>query len=187
MEALISKADSLGAVSRHHKHPKGQKAKKSSEPSDPSKQAGPSTSEPDDSTAASLGARVELPKSLRAGSPPPNHTKSQHRHIKNKKLRLELERQSTKSARAQKAVVEASIVTDAVGADAGQIQVDDDIERTWRLGQSEIVQEVGIEAAQQRKEWKLEDGPYRCSYTRNGRHVCLTSLLLHLPDTAPGI
>lgn len=55
------------------------------------------------------------------------------------------------------------------------------MERTWRLGQGDIVQAVGQEAGRGRREVKLEGGPYRVRYTRNGRFVsCVSFCFLHL-------
>lgn len=166
MDALISKADAIRSVSKPRKF--GQQRSKPSATA--SSKAGPSTLKPDDRTAASVSAHTGLPRSLLPTSPQLRNAKS-HAHIKNKNLRLELDRQSTKTVRAQKSAAEASLVTEAVGAGSGCIRLDDGEERTWRLGQSEIVQEVGAEAALQRREWRLDGGPYRCEYTRNGRWV----------------
>jgi U3 small nucleolar RNA-associated protein 7 len=51
----------------------------------------------------------------------------------------------------------------------GGIEVEGEMERTWRVGQSDIVQSSGQEAAKGRNEYKLDGGPYRSRYTRNGR------------------
>ena len=53
--------------------------------------------------------------------------------------------------------------------EAGAIEVEGEMERTWRVGQSEVVQLSGQEAAKGRNEYKLDGGPYRSRYTRNGR------------------
>ena len=166
MDALLSKANSIRSPSVHRKHVKGKQKPSAPNPS----QAGPSKSTPKDETVASLVTHTELPPSLKS-SIPLSHRVILHPQIKNKRLRLELDRQSAKAVRAQDALAEAFLVTEAVGADAGRIQLDGETERTWRIGQSEIANEVGIEAGRQRKEWRLEDGPYRCGYTRNGRYV----------------
>jgi U3 small nucleolar RNA-associated protein 7 len=55
--------------------------------------------------------------------------------------------------------------------DAGGMQVESEMDRTWRVGQTEIVQSAGQEAAKGRREYKLDSGPYRSRYTRNGRYV----------------
>ncbi len=56
--------------------------------------------------------------------------------------------------------------------DAGGIEAEDPMERTWKLTQEEIVQSVGLETARSRKEYTLDGGPYCSRYTRNGRYVC---------------
>ena len=50
------------------------------------------------------------------------------------------------------------------------MKAEGELEKTWRTGQDEIVKAAGQEAARGRKEWKLEGGPYRSRYTRNGRY-----------------
>ncbi len=75
---------------------------------------------------------------------------------------------------------DAALLTEAIGADVGQLEAEGPLERTWRLGQEEIVKEVGMEAAKGRREWTLDGGPYRSRYTRNGRYVY--SMRLNLLD-----
>ena len=53
--------------------------------------------------------------------------------------------------------------------DAGRLEAEGALERTWRVGQDEIVRAAGLEAARGRREWVLDGGPYRARYTRNGR------------------
>ena len=128
----------------------------------------------DDHTLASVKASTGLPRSLRPSSPPPEGTssaKKQHAHVKNPHLRRQLVRRSELNARSKTAKEGAAMVTEAVGAESGMVEVEGDMERTWRLSQSEIEKEVGLEAARGRKEWVLDGGPYRVRYTRNGRYV----------------
>lgn len=51
------------------------------------------------------------------------------------------------------------------------MEAEGEMDRTWRVGQKDIVGSTGQEAARGRKEWKLDGGPYRSRYTRNGRYV----------------
>ena len=51
------------------------------------------------------------------------------------------------------------------------MEVEGELERTWRIGQNEIVESAGQEAALGRREWKLDGGPYRSRYSRNGRYM----------------
>lgn len=53
--------------------------------------------------------------------------------------------------------------------EAGLMQVEGEMDRTWRIGQDEIMKQVGAEAAKGRKEMVLDGGPYRSRYSRNGR------------------
>lgn len=53
---------------------------------------------------------------------------------------------------------------------AGMIQVEDELERTWRIKQDEIIEASAIGAASKNFSLKLDDfGPYAVDYTRNGR------------------
>ena len=66
-----------------------------------------------------------------------------------------------------------------IAGGAGGIEVDEASgERTWRVGQEEIVREVGLASGGKRFDLKMEAmGSYRVSYTRNGRYV-ITALVL---------
>ncbi|KAE9387694.1 hypothetical protein BT96DRAFT_968198 [Gymnopus androsaceus JB14] len=57
--------------------------------------------------------------------------------------------------------------------DAGLIQTEGQLERTWRLSQNDIVKQAGGEAARGRIEMKLDGGPYTIRYTKNGRHMAI--------------
>ena len=169
MDALISKADAIQPVQkkRKHVHDAGPSS---------SKHKGKQTEKPtkhDDRTLASISKSTLLPRSLRTHSPPPPEAK-QHNHIKNPSLRLKLARQSEHNARSRQLVRDAAFLTEATGAvETGAIETEGDLEKTWRLTQKETAEQVGEEAAKGRREWKLEEamGPYRCRYTRNGRHL----------------
>ncbi|TFK85425.1 BING4CT-domain-containing protein [Polyporus arcularius HHB13444] len=60
------------------------------------------------------------------------------------------------------------------------MEVEGELEKTWRVGQDEIVQAAGQQAAQGRQEWKLDGGPYRTRYTRNGRHLAVVGKKGHV-------
>ncbi|KAI5119540.1 hypothetical protein M0805_008526 [Coniferiporia weirii] len=172
MDSLISKADAIRPVAKRRRVD-GKAGRPSSSSS---KKAGPSTQQkqqqPVDATVASIESRTAVPRSLRPSSPPPKGTKT-HAHITNKKLRLELDRRAAHVSRVHAARADAELLTEAIGAESGRVEVEGEMERTWRVGQAEIAREVGGEAAKQRKEWKLEGGPYRSRYTRNGRHLAI--------------
>lgn len=78
--------------------------------------------------------------------------------------RLHTQDQWSKDARA--AVEDAEMLKTE---EQGRMVAEGELERTWRVSQDEIVKSVGEEQARFRKEWKLEGGPYRLRYTRNGR------------------
>lgn len=119
-----------------------------------------------DSTAKSVLHHTFLPKSLRPGSPPPSEAKK-YSHVSDKKLRAVLSQQSAHGARSKALLEDAAFLLEH--EEPGTIEVEGELERTWRVGQDEIVESTGQEAAKARREWKLDGGPYRSRYTRNGR------------------
>ena len=156
MEALFAKADAIGPMSRKRKTDKGAPKRK------------PLPERPgDDKTFDSVAPNTSLPKSLRLNDPPPENL-PKYSHIANKKLRTQLTRQSAHAARAKALVKDAEML---LTEDMGLMEVEDEMEKTWRVGQDEVVRSAGQEAGRGRKEWKLDGGPYRSRYTRNGRCV----------------
>ena len=121
-----------------------------------------------DSTAKSILHHTSLPKSLRPGSPPPNEAKK-YSHISDKKLRAELSRQSAHGARSKVLLEDAAFLLEH--EESGVMEVEGELEKTWRVGQDEVIESAGQEAAKGRREWKLDGGPYRSRYTRNGRYM----------------
>ncbi|KAI1798479.1 BING4CT-domain-containing protein [Ganoderma leucocontextum] len=167
MDSLIEKADAIRPLSKkawsntRHTHPKAGPSKKPS---------------PDDPTAASLSQHTSLPRSLRPSSPPPEEAKK-YSHIHNKKLRTQLSRQSAHNARSKRLLKDAELL---LTEDAGLMQVEGDLDKTWRVGQHEIARSAGQQAAHGRQEWKLDGGPYRIRYTRNGRHLAIVGNTGHV-------
>ena len=159
MDSLFAKADAIAPVSKRRKTGKHAQHNKPG----PSKQ----TNTDDDKTVHSVVPHTNLPPSLRPTSPPPEGTKK-YSHIANKKLRTHLTRQSTHTARAKALVKDAELL---LTEDAGMVEVEGELEKTWRVSQKEVSQAAGQVAAQARQEWKLDGGPYRSRYTRNGRCV----------------
>lgn len=158
MDALIAKADSIQPLHKKRKTlPKSAK----SGPSNPQKASA------SDQTLNSVAKHTSLPKSLQDSRPLPDDVPN-YKHIANKKLRTHLHRQSAHSARAQALLEDADML---LMDNAGGMEVEGEMERTWRVGQSDIVQSSGQEAAKGRKEYKLDGGPYRSRYTRNGRYA----------------
>ncbi|EIW70250.1 U3 small nucleolar RNA-associated protein 7 [Tremella mesenterica] len=103
--------------------------------------------------------------------------------IPDKKLRARVYKQdlSAKVARKERQEVDEWINAPLAGG-AGGIEVDEEEgERTWRVGQGEIVQEVGVQSGRKRWDLKLEGmGEYKVDYTRNGRHLAIASSLGHV-------
>ena len=160
MDALFAKADAIRPYKRR---------KFNDDVSRPKQQTGKREVELD-STAKSVLHRTSLPKSLRPGSPPPNEAKK-YSHIPDKKLRAELSRQSAHSARSKALLEDAAFLLEH--EEPGIMEAEGELERTWRVGQDQIVESAGQEAAKGRREWKLDGGPYRSRYTRNGRYMRL--------------
>lgn len=158
MDSLIAKADAIRPLSK--------KPRANARPSHP--KAGPSKKPPpEDPTAASVSQHTSLPRSLRPSSPPPEEAKK-YSHIHNKKLRTHLSRQSAQNARSKRLLKDAELL---LTEDAGLMEVEGDLDKTWRVGQDQIARSSGQQAAHGRQEWKLDGGPYRTRYTRNGRYV----------------
>ncbi|KAH0579216.1 putative U3 small nucleolar RNA-associated protein 7 [Termitomyces sp. J132] len=102
---------------------------------------------------------------------------SSYSHIASKKLRTELNRHTTQASRAKALQDDAAML---LANEVGKIEVEGEMERSWRIGQNEIVQGAGQEAARGRREWKLDGGPYRLRYTRNGRHLAIAGRTGHV-------
>ncbi|PBK71320.1 BING4CT-domain-containing protein [Armillaria solidipes] len=160
MDSLIAKADAIG--------PAGKKRKLRHTSSG----SGPST----DRTFQSISKRTSIPKSLQSSGAIPEGAHS-YKHIANKKLRTELSRQSARAVEAKALIEDAELL---LTGEAGRMEVEGEMDRTWRVGQDEIVQGAGQEGARGRREWKLEGGPYMSRYTRNGRHMAVVGNTGHV-------
>ncbi|KAK0467710.1 BING4CT-domain-containing protein [Desarmillaria tabescens] len=160
MDSLIAKADAIG--------PAGKKRKLRHT----SSISGPSTT---DRTFQSISKRTSIPKSLQSGAT--LEGAHSYKHIANKKLRTELSRQSARAVEAKALIEDAELL---LTGEAGRMEVEGEMDRTWRVGQDEIVQGAGQEGARGRREWKLEGGPYRSRYTRNGRHLAVVGSKGHV-------
>ncbi|KAJ3712963.1 WD40-repeat-containing domain protein [Lentinula raphanica] len=172
MDALIAQADDLQSLS---------KKRKRSHRSD--SQPGPSRVS--DKTSNSIIKNTSLPHSLRPRADEAVATQ-QYKHIANPKLRRSLAKTSNHI------VQSLALLTDAVDLlpteETGSVQAEDALERTWRLSQTDIAKEAGAEAARGRMEMKLDGGPYRVRYTRNGRHMAIAGRTGHVAsfDTLTG-
>jgi len=121
-------------------------------------------------------ANMALPKSLRTTDPVPE-TARKYNHIVNKKLRTTLQRQSVHNERSKALLRDAELL---LPNEAGKMEVEGDMDRTWRISQDEIVNSTSTEAARARKEFVLDGGPYRARYTHNGRHMAVVGQKGHV-------
>lgn len=143
-----------------------------------------------DKRVQSIRKHTRLPTSLQQSAPlqgarPPKSLSS----IKDKKLRAGLAREhlSTKRAREHAAQANEFLHQGAVGEEAGLLEAEGDMERTASLTQNRIKDAVGIESATKSFSLDLSGGrggvglgPYRSSYTPNGRKLLLAGRAGHL-------
>ncbi|KAI9567936.1 NUC141 domain-containing protein [Boletus coccyginus] len=180
MDSLFAKADAIQPLSKKRKQkPKSTSPKK---PDALKNGSGPvrvpaRASGSSDRTLASITHTTALPRSLRPSSPPP--AVPNHGHIKDPKLRTQLNRHAANAARAKTLLQDAALLlTEEPGCVA--VSVEGGMEKTWRVGQEEIVKGAGREAAVGRREWYLDGGPYRSRYSRNGRHLAIVGHTGHV-------
>ena len=94
--------------------------------------------------------------------------------IKDKKLKAKLKAVSNESKAAADALAEAEIL---LPSSAGFIEVENEMERTYKVTQKEIKESVDKLSAN--RAWNLdrvldaERGPYRSAYTQNGRYLVI--------------
>lgn len=62
----------------------------------------------------------------------------------------------------------------------GLLQAENDLDRTWRVTQSEIQEAVGQEASSRAINLDLQYGPYTCDFTANGRHLAIAGRKGHV-------
>jgi U3 small nucleolar RNA-associated protein 7 len=164
MDALIAKADSIKPLKNRTKS------------SHLTPQSGPSKPKKADQTLNSIAKHTSLPKSLQDHHARPESVPS-YNHIANKRLRTHLDRQALHGARSKALLEDAEML---LMDDAGGMQAESEMDRTWRAGQTDIMQSAGHEAAKGRREYKLDGGPYRSRYTRNGRHMAIVGRSGHV-------
>jgi U3 small nucleolar RNA-associated protein 7 len=131
-----------------------------------------------DPTHNSILTSTRTPISFHASSLPsgsgsaPLKPDASIRNIKDKKLRAKVARTDVASKRATEAREDVNEwLNSAMSGGQGGIEVDEDEgERTWRVGQDEIVREVGVGSGAKKFDLKFEGmGEYMVDYTRNGR------------------
>ena len=100
------------------------------------------------------------------------------RQIKDKKLRSNLQRLETRYKDASLKAKDAEILLEA---ESGFLEPEGALERTYKVRQDDIKQDVAIEAANKVFDLKLEGlGPYVVDYTRNGRGLLLAGRKGHV-------
>jgi U3 small nucleolar RNA-associated protein 7 len=98
--------------------------------------------------------------------------------IKDKKLRGNLKALENKYKTATLKAKDAEILLENSG---GFLEPENELERTYKVRQDEIRQNVPIETAKKGFELKLDAlGPYVCDYTRNGRELLLAGRKGHV-------
>ncbi|KAF6830863.1 small nucleolar ribonucleoprotein complex subunit [Colletotrichum musicola] len=98
--------------------------------------------------------------------------------IKDKKLRSNLTRLENKYRDATIKAKDAEILLENSG---GFLEPETELERTYKVRQDEITEDVAVSTAQKRFELKLEElGPYVGEYTRNGRELLLAGRKGHV-------
>ncbi|KAF6834359.1 small nucleolar ribonucleoprotein complex subunit [Colletotrichum plurivorum] len=98
--------------------------------------------------------------------------------IKDKKLRSNLTRLEDKYRDATIKAKDAEILLENSG---GFLEPETELERTYKVRQDDITEDVAVSTAQKRFELKLEElGPYVGEYTRNGRELLLAGRKGHV-------
>jgi U3 small nucleolar RNA-associated protein 7 len=98
--------------------------------------------------------------------------------VKDKKLRGNLKQLENKYKTATLRAKDAEILHENTG---GFLEPENELERTYKVRQDDIVSQVPVETAKKRFELKLDTlGPYVCDYTRNGRELLLAGRKGHI-------
>lgn len=98
--------------------------------------------------------------------------------VRDRKLRSNLKAVEAKFKEAAFKAKDAEILLEH---EAGFLEPEGELERTYKVRQDEIRDNVAIETAKKGFELKLEDlGPYRADYTRNGRELLLAGRKGHV-------
>jgi U3 small nucleolar RNA-associated protein 7 len=98
--------------------------------------------------------------------------------VKDKKLRRSLKELESKYTDAVLRAKDAEILLEH---DSGFLEPEGPLEKTYKVRQDDIQQEIAVETAKKGFELKLDDlGPYKTSYSRNGRHLLLAGRKGHI-------
>ncbi|KAH5386830.1 hypothetical protein HBI55_238170 [Parastagonospora nodorum] len=105
--------------------------------------------------------------------------KIKSKSVKDRKLRSNLR---TLEAKNKQAAIEAKNVEILLENNAGLIEPENELERTYQVRQDDIKQAVGVETAKKGFELRLDGlGPYDvCEYSRNGRDLLIASRKGHV-------
>ncbi|KAK7553677.1 WD40-repeat-containing domain protein [Phyllosticta paracitricarpa] len=127
-----------------------------------------------DQDAAAAAVRLQVAEKTYGREGP----KVKSRDIKDKKLRAEVRRQEQKRKDAALKAHDAEILLEN---QSGFLEAEGDLERTYKVKQGDIKQDVAVETAKKGFELRLTDlGPYACDYTRNGRDLLLAGRKGHI-------
>ncbi|KAF2712165.1 BING4CT-domain-containing protein [Pleomassaria siparia CBS 279.74] len=100
--------------------------------------------------------------------------------VRDKKLRANLR---SLEAKTKEATIRAKGAEILLENNAGLLEPEHALERTYKIRQDEIVENVGVETAKLGFELKLESfGPYICDYTRNGRELLVAGRKGHVAN-----
>lgn len=100
------------------------------------------------------------------------------RSVKDKKLRSNLKNLEDKY---RDAVLKAKDAEILLENESGYLEPDNELEKTYKVRQDELRQDVAVETAKKGFELKLEGlGPYSADYTRNGRGLLLAGRKGHV-------
>lgn len=98
--------------------------------------------------------------------------------IKDKKLRTNLKRLEGKYQDAALKAKDAEILLENT---SGFLEAEQELERTYKVRQQDIVDDVAVDTAQKRFDLKLDAlGPYNFDYSRNGRDLLLAGRKGHV-------
>ena len=98
--------------------------------------------------------------------------------VKDKKLRSNLRRLESKYKDATLKAKDAEILLEN---EAGFLEAEGELERTYKVRQDELRQDLAVETSRKGFELKLvELGPYIAEYSRNGRHLLLAGRKGHI-------
>jgi U3 small nucleolar RNA-associated protein 7 len=97
--------------------------------------------------------------------------------VKDKKLRANLKRIESKYKDAVLSAKDAEILYEN---EEGFLQPETELEKTYKVQQSDILDSIGTKQAKKSVEFKLDMGPYLADYNRNGRSLLLAGRKGHV-------